>query len=128
METYDDSMAARFSLLLDQREAQLRAILQASEHSLALAGEDAPHEVMDFKDVAEEQTLAAVDASAADHAAHELAQVKAARQRLQERSYGQCLDCGNAIDLRRLVTLPAAPYCTACQALREQGQSFAKQR
>lgn len=120
METYDESKAARFSQLLDQRAAQLRALLQASGHPLPAAGEDAPHEVMDFKDVAEEQTQAAVDASTSEHAASELEQVQAARQRIHEHSYGQCLDCGNAIDLRRLTTLPAAPFCTACQARREQ--------
>jgi DnaK suppressor protein len=123
MQTYDDSMAARFSQLLDQREVELRAILRASGHPLAGAGEDAPHEVMDFKDVAEEQTQAAVDASTTDHAALELEQVLAARQRIHDHSYGQCLDCGNDVDLRRLTTLPAAPFCTACQARREQPQA-----
>jgi DnaK suppressor protein len=49
--------------------------------------------------------------------------VLAALTRLANTTYGRCLDCGEAIDLRRLNALPTAAYCTACQALHEQGKS-----
>ncbi|MBC7597476.1 MAG: TraR/DksA C4-type zinc finger protein, partial [Polaromonas sp.] len=43
--------------------------------------------------------------------------------RLADHSYGQCADCGEAIDIGRLMALAATPCCTACQAIREHRQS-----
>jgi DnaK suppressor protein len=128
MEKYDNSHAQRFGQLLDQREAELRALLRSSGYSLSIAGEDAAHEVMDFKDVATEQNQDTIDAAKAEHAAFELEQVLAARRRMLDHSYGQCLDCGNAIDLLRLASLPAAPLCTACQSKLERKTPLTKLR
>ncbi|UUZ76061.1 TraR/DksA family transcriptional regulator [Polaromonas sp. P1(28)-13] len=119
MDTYDSSLAPRFSQLLAQREVELRAVLRANDHSPDEAGEAESHDVTDFKDVAGEQSRAAVDEAKVDHAAHELELVLAARRRLADGSYGHCLDCGEAIDLRRLTALPATPCCPACQAIHE---------
>ncbi len=44
----------------------------------------------------------------------------AALRRVDEGSYGLCLDCGEPIDERRLAALPATPFCTACQAIHER--------
>jgi DnaK suppressor protein len=126
MQKYDSSQAQRFALLLDQREAELRAVLRSSGHTLNTAGEDAPHEVMDFKDVASEQIQDTLDETKAEQAAFELEQLLAARDRLLDHSYGQCLDCGNAIDIRRLAALPSAPLCTACQTKLEHEKLLAK--
>jgi DnaK suppressor protein len=128
MEKYDNSQAQRFGQLLDQREAELRALLRSSGYSLSIAGEDAPHEVMDFKDVATEQVQDTIDAAKTEHAVVELAQVLAARRRLLDHSYGQCVECGEAIDLLRLAALPAAPLCTDCQSKLERKTSPGKLR
>lgn len=128
METYDSSLAPRFSQLLAQREAELRALLHATGDFAEAAVEAGPHEVVDFKDVATEQTRATVDETMAQHAEQELEQVLAARRRLDDHSYGNCLDCGEAIDLRRLTSLPAAPFCTACQAIHEHERPLAMRR
>ena len=126
MKTYDSSLAPRFSQLLEKREVELRAILRSSESADDALAADA-HEVTDFKDMATEESLSVVDEAQANHAARELEQVLTARQRLLDQTYGQCLDCGNAMDLRRLEALPATPYCTACQAVREQPRPPATQ-
>lgn len=98
------------------REAELRAVLQAA----AGASTDHAAEVLDFKDVAAEESRAVVDEAAYAHAAEELAQVLAALRRIGDGSYGLCEDCGEPIDQRRLSALPATPYCTACQAIHER--------
>ncbi|HSV82102.1 MAG TPA: TraR/DksA family transcriptional regulator, partial [Ramlibacter sp.] len=77
-------------------------------------------DVSDFKDLATRESEEAVDEVQAEHAAHELEQVLAARRRLQELTYGLCLDCGEPIDLRRLSAMPATPYCASCQSAHEQ--------
>lgn len=119
MDTYDRTLSPRFAQLLAQREAELRAVLRATgdlgEHSSDVSN----GEVVDFKDMAIEETQAVVEQAKAGQAAEELEQVIAARRRLQDGSYGECLDCAEDIDLRRLMALPATPYCTACQAIHE---------
>ncbi len=119
MEQYQNSMAAQFIGLLNNREAQLRSLLQGTNPLAHGERAHEPGEVSDFKDVAEEETQAIVDEAQAAHAVQELDQVQAARLRLSEHRYGICEDCGQPIDLRRLLALPATPVCTACQTARE---------
>ena len=120
METYNSSLAPRFSQLLAQREAELRAILRSTDDVPGDAGEADAHDVTDFKEMASEASLSVVDEAQANQAAAGLEQVLTARQRLHDQTYGACLDCGQPIDLRRLEALPATSFCTACQAIREQ--------
>ena len=120
MKTFDSSLAPRFSQLLAQREAELRAILRSTDEIPGAVGEADAHDVTDFKEMDSEESLSVVDEAQAMHAAVELEQLLSAQQRLQDQRYGRCLDCDKAIDLRRLEALPATPYCTACQAIREQ--------
>ncbi|MEO8021668.1 TraR/DksA family transcriptional regulator [Polaromonas sp.] len=128
METYDSTLMPRFSQLLVQREADLRSMLQTSGDLPDQMGDAGSHGVMDFKDVAMEQALATVDEAKAGHAVLELEEVLAARRRLADQSFGYCLDCGEAIDLRRLTALPAAALCTACQAIHEHERATAMRR
>jgi DnaK suppressor protein len=102
---------------LRQRQDELRSLLQAAAGE-AIAGGHA--EVLDFKDLAAHDTRAAVDDVAQAHAVEELSQVVAALRRVEDGSYGLCADCGEPIDQRRLLALPATPYCTACQAIHER--------
>ncbi len=119
MQTFDTQQTERFGQLLTQREAELRTILRAHGSSADAAGASPAREVVDFKDMAGEETLATIDEVTADHASAELEQVRLAQARLRDHSYGYCLDCGEAIDLRRLAALPATGFCTACQTVHE---------
>jgi DnaK suppressor protein len=120
MQTYDRTLSPRFAQLLARREAELREILRATGDVAEHTSDVSKGEVVDFKDMAIEETQAVVEHAKAGHAAEELEQMIAARRRLQDGSYGECLDCGDEIDLRRLLALPATPYCTACQAIHER--------
>jgi DnaK suppressor protein len=104
--------------LLQQREAQLRAALQADD-PLAAQPEADRHEVTDFKDAAAAEAMAAVEEVQAGHAARELSEVLAARRRVEDGSYGICLECGEPIDERRLLALPSTAFCTSCQHKQE---------
>lgn len=121
MTSHESSLGLRFRPVLAQREAQLRELLRAS---LVASSEPASGQegVNDFKDMAAEQSMELVDEVQSDRAAVELKQVLAALQRIEEGSYGQCLDCEEPIDERRLRALPAAAFCTACQALHEHAR------
>jgi DnaK suppressor protein len=126
METYDSNQWQLFRLMLDKRANELRAELHAQQGSLTSADEDAPHEVMDFKDMATEQMQDTVEDAKNEQASLELKEVITALQRLNDGGFGYCLNCGNAIDLNRLMVLPAAAFCATCQSIKEHEQPLAK--
>ena len=128
MDIYTRTLAPRFSQLLAQREAELRFILRSTSEPAAQAPDSQAKEVLDFKDIAVEESQSVVDEAKADHALEELEQVLAARRRLADQSYGECLDCGEPIDLRRLSAMPATRFCTACQDIHEHGRAIGSRR
>jgi DnaK suppressor protein len=120
MNYFDTSMAPLFRQRLASRAAELRRALDGQIGTAASA--DA-HEVSDFKDAASDESLAAVSDVQAAPAAAELDQVVAAERRLADGTFGQCVDCGEPIDLTRLTAMPATPCCVACQSIRERAQA-----
>ena len=103
----------RMGRWLNERETQLRALLETGPQQLR--HEHDRTEVIDSKDAAEEESLAAVDEVLAARAASELDAVVAARRRMAAGTYGTCLSCGQAIGEERLLAQPAAPLCLQCQ-------------
>ena len=75
--------------------------------------------VVDRKDLADEAMSAEVDEAEVARAFAELRQIDGADQRLQAGTYGRCEQCGEEIDLRRLMLQPAASHCQACASERE---------
>ncbi len=128
MDTFTPTLAPRFIKLLAKRESDLRTMLRATGDYEAPTPESQTREVLDFKDMAVEETQSVLDEAKADHALEELEQVVAARKRLSEQTYGDCLDCGEPIDLRRLMAMPATRFCTACQDIHEHGRAVGTRR
>ena len=52
----------------------------------------------------------------------QLALVRLALKRLDEGSYGECLQCGKTIGIKRLEALPWTPYCIECREKIENGE------
>ncbi len=50
----------------------------------------------------------------------ELMRIDAALARMDEGTYGDCADCGEAIEPRRLRALPHALRCQGCEEAKEQ--------
>ncbi len=127
MQTYDKSMATRFTQLLAEREDELRALLRTREDWPERIGDPESRDVSDFKDMATQSAQAALDEVQAEHVAFELEDVLAAQHRLRKGTYGRCQQCGEEMDVLRLETLPATPYCTTCQSMQErERQLFVK--
>ena len=99
---------------LRARQAELQGQLRPPAQADAAATE-----VHDLKDLAEEESRQLVDDVALARLADELDQVAAALRRLDEGSFGSCVDCGEPIDERRLDVMPASACCASCQRLRE---------
>jgi DnaK suppressor protein len=51
-----------------------------------------------------------------------LQNVENALSRINEGSYGECANCGNEIETKRLEAVPWARHCLECQELLERGQ------
>jgi len=122
MNSLQPLQASHFARILARREHELCAVLNRVD---AMGDDSSGHDVVDFKDMAAEQNVATIDDAKAEHAAHELEQVLAARHRLHDGTYGLCVDCGEPIPPRRLESLPATPYCTDCQAVHEYPRALA---
>lgn len=103
--------------LLARKEQLLQELDTMQRDTLALAADrgDAAHPD-DRKEHSENLFFNTVrDAEAArDH--HELVAVRAALERMDEGSYGQCTDCGEAVGAQRLQAQPQAQRCIACQS------------
>jgi RNA polymerase-binding transcription factor DksA len=69
-----------------------------------------------------------LQAALVDRASRELIQVNAALERLRDRRYGVCRDCGGFIGLARLCSLPFAQRCRPCQERMERTQTAEPRR
>ena len=56
-------------------------------------------------------------------AAQTLSQVRAALQRIEDGTYGECIDCGRPIEPARLEAVPWTPYCRADQEKHDKAAS-----
>jgi len=102
--------------LLAQRTNKLRQDVASAQ----VLSDAAAHEVTDRKDEANERSLAVVGSAEVERDLAELREIALARERIAAGTYGQCLDCGEAIDPRRLKAQPTAIRCIACQGRAEQ--------
>jgi len=122
------------SPLTAARLAELGAALRARQQSLRadlaamLRTQDDPRVVglrnpkEDTDDWAAADAMAAQDITLVSRDLAELANVEQALARLDDGSYGECVDCGSAIPYARLAAYPAAKRCVACQEQDEKRQ------
>lgn len=119
MTHYDNAFAGHFGQLLAAREAELRAALDTGNPKELADEQPGNGEVRDFKDLAERESRFDMAALEEARIENELSQVLAARRRLKDGSFGQCLECGKPMELLRLEAMPAAAFCVPCQAAGE---------
>lgn len=112
--------------------ALLRAQLQARLEVLRnrVAGEIVPEadqtfsgmagEVRDAGDISVAQEQSDLRSTFVERDATALTAVDRALARLEDGSYGVCVDCGLEIDAARLTVLPEAERCNHCQELAER--------
>lgn len=105
-----------FDRRLAQRHAALRGELRTeSARSGDTSYGDMSGEARDAGDDSVADLLTDVSNAEITRDVNELRDVEAARRRIQEGTYGQCIQCGTDIPLERLEVQPAALRCTDCQ-------------
>jgi DnaK suppressor protein len=116
-------------MLSESEYGQIRQrLLQLQQELLSLldAGEEALRVVeLDQTSVGRLSRMDALQGQAmsqerARRRQRELQRIAAALRRLENGEYGDCQDCGEAIDVRRLEMDPAATLCIRCATAREQ--------
>jgi len=106
-------IAERKRVLLDDVRRVLKR--SGSEHYADLLGGTA-----DAADEAAASLLRDVREAEVVRDVGELRDIAAAEQRIAAGRYGLCIDCGTAIDIKRLEAYPTAKRCIACQQRREK--------
>jgi RNA polymerase-binding transcription factor DksA len=76
--------------------------------------------VTDTGDEAVADLLSDLDTAEVSRDLQELRELQAAQARLANGTYGTCVACGREIEFERLIALPAAVRCLACQELHER--------
>jgi len=111
-----ETKLASFKRVLEARIAETeRAIADAEQETRATSARHA-----DSADQAtaeyERQTLT----HKAAVARQSLQQLTQALDRIRQGTFGECAQCGNDIEPKRLEAIPWARYCLKCQELRER--------
>jgi RNA polymerase-binding transcription factor DksA len=97
--------------------AEIRLELERAghQHFADLAGE-----VADAGDASVADLLVDQDIAVVRRQVEELTVVEAAQKRLDDADFGVCGDCGADIGLERLLAVPHATRCIACQVQHEK--------
>ncbi len=111
---FDDKALKTIEAKLTQRFRELtRSLKQHDRETSSLLPRDSEEAAMMIGDMdlteAEEK-----------HESEELRQIREALERIQAGTYGACAGCGEPISHERLLTLPYAAHCVACQEKIEQ--------
>lgn len=109
-----------YSTLLEKRDQLIDQIHDLAESSLASnrqAGEE-------LADVGSDDFMREVELSLASEEERQFILVQEALERLQNGTYGTCVDCGGAIGAGRLKAIPYAKLCVECKSLREENDGM----
>ena len=108
-----DALASRRAALCAEIQSELQR--SGHEHFADLAGE-----VADAGDSSVADMLVDHDIAIVRRQVEELTQVEAAQKRILGEGYGDCEECGAEIGLSRLLAVPQATRCIACQGQHEK--------
>ncbi|HEY0759907.1 MAG TPA: TraR/DksA family transcriptional regulator [Acidisarcina sp.] len=104
--------------LKDQQSELERSMLATVEQGREAAAED----TQDAVDLAVLSYQKEMLFSQGSHGHAMLNRVRAALARVEEGSYGECVNCEKTIGLARLEALPWTPHCIECQEKIEKGE------
>jgi DnaK suppressor protein len=104
--------------LLAKREELLRNIARTEEEGRA-ADEDP---TVDLADKAANSYTKEFLFGQTNHDRYTLQLIEEALARIKDSTYGQCANCQEEMQQKRLEAVPWARHCLVCQAKQEQGQ------
>jgi len=120
MSYLSDAQLHAIGRLLSAREIDLRAQVQSAREALANRPSADGRQVEDQGEQGEQRVRAGIEHAELQRDLQEMREIVAARERMADGRYGECVDCGQQIALERLKAQPAAMRCIACQAAYEK--------
>lgn len=108
-----------FKKRLEERQQVLRKAVSRTEEDGRIADQDT---AQDIADRAASSYTKEFLFSQSNNDRQLLAMVETALQRMREGEFGECVNCGNEINPKRLEAVPWTRYCIACQEKLENGQ------
>lgn len=115
MNTLEKNTLQSLKTRLLAREAQMLGEIDFGQKTEAAAISTNTREVNDQEDQAGMRERTTILNAEVRRDSNELIDVRAALVRLNEGSYGICIDCARPIDLQRLIATPSAARCMTCQ-------------
>jgi DnaK suppressor protein len=106
----DKGNVQRFKTILEFRQQELRLSIQHQRQSARTAGREA--DAVDHATTSSERELLLQQRNREQGL---LRMVEAALERIRDGSFGQCISCGNEIEVKRLQAVPWTRYCIQCQ-------------
>jgi DnaK suppressor protein len=110
----------RFKQLLLNKKSDLIAVVHKTENYGREA--DAESETMDIADKASSSYTKEFMFSKSNSDRQLIQMVADALERIDQGTYGECLNCGADVEFKRLEAVPWARLCRACQELVEEGR------
>ena len=98
----------RFQVILRARVGELEGLLRQRDGITIERSADELEEIQQASD----RALAICNL---DRESNQLRNARAALRRIRDGSFGTCQQCDEEISLKRLVAIPWAPFCIACQ-------------
>ncbi|HVP42524.1 MAG TPA: TraR/DksA family transcriptional regulator [Terriglobales bacterium] len=116
----DKKKLEQFKKKLEQRQQELRRTVSRNvQDGRAADSEDIAQDIADK--AANSYTKEFLFSQSSNDRAL-LARVEEALVRIREGSFGECVNCGDEVNAKRLEAVPWARYCIKCQEKIEQGQ------
>lgn len=107
---------------LRRRAARLHAEVAAKQHGAAALESPGVDRERDNDDMSFVISEAEVEAGETERDEYEIAAIERTLQRIEDGSYGICVQCGVDIPPARLKAQPLAARCVPCQSAREQSR------
>lgn len=108
-----------FKKRLEERQMALRRAVSRTEEDGRIADQDT---AQDIADRAASSYTKEFLFSQSNNDRQLLQMVETALQRIREGEFGECVNCGNEINAKRLEAVPWTRYCIDCQEKLEKGQ------
>jgi len=110
----------QFRKLLEERRIQLRqSMTRSEEEGRAAQSEDSAQDIADRASSSYQKEFLFTRST---NERQFLRMVEHALSHIDDGSYGECDQCGNEINERRLEAVPWARHCIACQEKLERGE------
>lgn len=107
-----------FKKRLEERQQALRKMVSRTEEDGRIADQDS---AQDIADRAANSYTKEFLFSQSNNDRQLLNMVETALQRIREGTFGECVNCGNEINPKRLEAVPWTRYCIECQEKKERG-------